>query len=529
MTQEGACRRRRRAPVLAMLLLASLLAALACRGERGAPVTPARPVILVGIDGAEWSVIRELWAKGRLPAMRALAERGTSGTLRTAYAASPVIWTTIATGRLPRAHGITGFVAPTPQGDVPVSSTARRVPALWNMASTAGRRVAVLSWWASWPAEPVRGVVLSDRALMGLPEGVSPPELGARVAAFEQRARARPGDFGGNAASAHRDEVTAEAAVDLADEGYDLMLVYFRSVDIASHLAWRHFRPAGFGPPDPALAGEVPRAYEAVDAAIGRLTAAAPEANFLVVSDHGFHRLRREQLRVTLPFDRVLARLGYLRRDAEGIDWAATRVYVWASHSTSPQQKLRFALAGREPGGTVLPGAREELARSLERDLARVTWADGSPAFRLRQPRPAEARDGVDLVAVVRSEGAGRRLLVDGEPWDGVVEAVSRLSGSHDLHTHGVILAAGPDVVRGAKVEGIHIHDVAPTVLFALGLPVAEDFAGRAWVELFGSELRERQPLRKIRTWGEPSSARARSSTVDEDLVRELRSLGYLQ
>ena len=512
------------------LVLPLLLAALAgCRREPAAPVALAHPVLVVGIDGAEWSVIRELWAQGRLPALRGIAERGTTATLRTAYAASPVIWTTIATGRLPRAHGITGFVAPTPQGDVPVSSTLRRVPALWNMASTAGRRVAVVSWWASWPAEPVRGVVLSDRALMELPERVWPAEFGERLASLQRRALARPNGFGGNPDASRRDQVTAEAAVELAGEGYDLMLVYFRSVDIASHLTWRHFRPAGFGPPDPVLAREVPRTYEATDAAIGRLLAAAPDANVLVISDHGFRRLREEQLRVTLPFEEVLARLGYLERDERGIRWPATRVYVWASHSTAPHQKLRFALAGRERGGSVLPAARAELQEALARDLARVTWADGRPAFRLRSPHPGEAREGADLVVAILAAGAGTRLLLDGEPWDGVVESVSRLSGSHNRNTHGVLLAAGPDIARGAKLDGIHIHDIAPTVLFALGLPVADDFAGKPRVELFGSALRARQPLRRIRTWGEPRSARATASEADAEIERELRSLGYLQ
>jgi predicted AlkP superfamily phosphohydrolase/phosphomutase len=515
----------------ALLLALGAALAAACRSTEG-PAT-ARPVVVVGIDGAEWSVIRELWAEGKLPALRAMADAGIAATLRTDYAISPVIWTTIATGQPPRVHGITDFVVPTPQGDVPVASTLRRVPALWNMASTAGRRVAVVSWWASWPAEAVRGVVVSDRALLPVRDGVFPASFAPRLAALEAAARSRPNRFGGNPATARRDLVTAEAGVALASEGYDLTLVYFRGVDVASHLYWRHFRPRGFAAGDSAEVAahrdEVPRVYEATDAAIGRLRAAVPSANFFVVSDHGFRRMPREEVHVDLPLDRVLERLGWLAHRGGGIDWPRTRAYVWASPSTGRWQKVRFALAGRDSGGTVLPAQRPALRADLERDLARVTWEDGRPVFRLRDPRPREARDGADLVVVVLHAGAGLRLRLDGEPWDGVVEEVSRLSGTHGTDTDGIFLAAGPDVDPAASGRGIHIHDLAPTVLYALGLPVADDFVGRARTELFRQAFRDRQPLRRVATWGKPRQGRATASEADAELVRELKALGYLR
>ena len=140
------------------------------RRAAGAPGPPGRrpPLIVIGIDGGEWKVIHRLWAEGKLPHLKRISEQGVATTLHTAYNSSPVIWTTIATGVAPEVHGITDFVVPTPRGDVPVSSAVRKVPALWNMLSRAGRRVAVLGWWASWPAEKVDGVVLSDRALLDL-------------------------------------------------------------------------------------------------------------------------------------------------------------------------------------------------------------------------------------------------------------------------------------------------------------------------------------------------------------------------
>jgi len=526
-------------PRAGSLVAIALLAAMGCRSRPPTPAGPAHPVIVVGIDGAEWQIIRELWVKGKLPNLKRLADRGTATMLHTEYAMSPVIWTTIATGRPPRVHGITDFVVPTPQGDVPVASTLRRVPALWTMASTAGRRVAVVSWWASWPAERVNGVVVPDRATFdgpggkGFPDSVSPAAAQPRFEALRRAALARPLVFGGNPVTAVRDQVTAELGSALAAERYDLLLVYFRGVDVASHLYWRYFHPEGFtGAPAAdaaAHADEIPRVYEATDAAVGRILAASPQANVLVMSDHGFRRLHEEEVLVTLPFDTVLERLGYATRKGDGYDWPRTRVFTWGSSPSARFKKLRFALAGREAGGTVRPEERAGIQAALERDLRRVSWPGGQPVFRLRPPREREAAEGADLVVAMLTDGASDTLRLDGKPWPGVVSDVSRISGSHGLHTHGVFIAAGPDVLPNAPVRGIHIHDMAPTILFALGLPVADDFAGHAREELFTAEFRQAHPLRHVRTWGEPRPGRVTASAADAEMVKELKALGYLQ
>lgn len=502
------------------------------RGSRNAPRAGAgrNPVVVIGIDGGEWRVVRQLWDEGRLPNLRRLADRGVSGTLRTAYNSSPVIWTTVATGVVPEVHGITDFVVPTPQGDVPISSEVRKVPALWNMTTRAGRRVAVLGWWGSWPAEEVDGVVVTDRALLDLDHRVFPAEYLPRFLENVRAAEADPGLFRFSSEPERRDLAVAETARRLARDRYDLLLVYFRSPDVVSHNAWKGWEPAAFPGADPAelaeLRGEVPRIYEAVDREIGRIVAAAPpEANVFVLSDHGFHAAHPEEVKVLLDMDTLLERLGWLTRDASGaVDLARSTVYTHGTPSFRRPKLLRFA-AGDRLG----PKQRAALRRRLTADLARVAYEGGAPVFWVRDPRPRRGEEGGDLVAVVSPDRATRRLRVDGEPLDGAVEEVSRISGTHTRTTHGIFLAAGPDVDPAADLEGIHIHDVAPTLLFTLGLPVAEDFAGRPWTALFREEFLRANPLRTVRTWGAlEGRGSARSSSADEKLLEELRALGYI-
>jgi predicted AlkP superfamily phosphohydrolase/phosphomutase len=488
------------------------------------------PLLLVGIDGGEWSVVRALWEQDRLPTLRALAARGSSAELRTAYGPSPVIWTTMATGLVPAEHGITDFVVATPRGDVPVSSTLRRAPALWNMLSERDRRVAVLGWWATWPAETVRGVVVSDRYGLTRDGAVAPPEFAQRVAALEGldardgagrfASLATPGEVGA------RDRTMAVVAHELvgARERYDLVLLYFRGVDVVSHGAWKYWRPERF-PPIAAAELEarredVPRAYEAVDRALGRVLEAAgglDRINVLVVSDHGFRAQVPEEVGFFLDFDRVLERLGFLVRSGDGVDREASLAWTVASPHHERTKKVRLA-----------PPGRAATQRRLESELGRVAFADGRPAFRLRAPRPSEAAEGADTVAVVEDPAVPGSLRLDGAPWPESGWSVWAVSGTHRPRTHGLLIAAGPDLARGADLGRVSIHDVAPTVLYALGLPYGRDFAGRPVAALFTAEFRARTPLRAIDTWGRRAAGGPADSPADGALLEQLRALGYL-
>ena len=105
-----------------------------------------------------------LMSEGKLPHFAELRRQGAYGKLRSQRPIlSPIIWTTIATGKTPDQHGIGHFVATTPTGEeLPVTSQMRQVEAIWNIVSDADREVAVVGWWATWPPERVNGSIVSD-------------------------------------------------------------------------------------------------------------------------------------------------------------------------------------------------------------------------------------------------------------------------------------------------------------------------------------------------------------------------------
>lgn len=138
----------------------------------------SRPLLVVGWDGADWELVDRLLARQRLPNLARLLQRGTAADLTPVRPlVSPLIWTTIATGMPPEVHGIFDFLRQSVDREEPVRSTDRRVPALWNILSALGVPVGVVAWWATWPAEPVRGFVVSDRVAYQLHAAESRPNL----------------------------------------------------------------------------------------------------------------------------------------------------------------------------------------------------------------------------------------------------------------------------------------------------------------------------------------------------------------
>jgi Flp pilus assembly protein TadD/predicted AlkP superfamily pyrophosphatase or phosphodiesterase len=291
-----------------------------------------RPVIFLGLDGADWQLLDRYMLAGSMPQLAALVKEGAGGVLESIHPPlSPLVWTTMMTGLSPLDHGILDFTRfdPATGQKEPITSDERLEPAIWNMASDAGRSVASVGLWATYPAERVNGLMVSDRLFSFLfneaaPEaGVVFPkereawardalrraESGVGLAqlreympwldAAEYDAHAHTQDPYGHPISALRrilvetrvfDELGSEYA---RSEKPDLTIVYLEGTDSIGHV----FAP--FAPPrqpevseeDYARYHEVPERYfRYVDSLIGKYRALAEErgAVLMIASDHGF-------------------------------------------------------------------------------------------------------------------------------------------------------------------------------------------------------------------------------------------------
>lgn len=122
------------------------------------------PVAIIGMDGLDWRIVRQMMGNGELKNIKKVIDSGVSAEMQTLEPMlSPAIWTTMATGVLPETHGITWFMVKDAAGNmIPVTSAQRRVKAIWNIVSEENRTIDLVGWWGTWPAERVRGRIISD-------------------------------------------------------------------------------------------------------------------------------------------------------------------------------------------------------------------------------------------------------------------------------------------------------------------------------------------------------------------------------
>ena len=313
-----------------MTLLAATLPAF---GSSPRPPAASRPrVILVGWDGADWKLLDPLVKGGLLPNLAALVARGRTWDLESLNPMiSPLIWTTIATGRSPVDHGVADFqeLDPKTRARLPISGWSRKVPAVWNVASEKGLKVGVVGWWATWPAERVNGFFVSDRAspvlfpaevLSGSPALTWPEGLadGVRLVArrdgtpgfdeVSQALRVTKAEFDVAVAATKglSDPITgyqkivgstrvyARTALELYDrEKPDLLMVYFEGTDEIGHLLARFYPPKlpNISEEDfRKYGGGVVAYFQEADRILGEFMKRAETAgaNLVLLSDHGF-------------------------------------------------------------------------------------------------------------------------------------------------------------------------------------------------------------------------------------------------
>jgi len=322
---------------------------------------------LVGVDGADWDLMERLLARGDLPNFRTLKESGAWGPIETLRPTlSPAIWTSMVTGTRPRRHGVQGFTTRRLRGveeslprlrplnrvglpflltrleasgqifEAPITGFTRRVPAFWNVATARGSPVSVVNWWGTWPAEPILGDVVSERAyyhellhrgqptaergltypedlyaqvapLIVLPDDVTLADAQAfmeiTAAEFEPMRVKHPSRRTGIAneftyflSTFATEERLALHLLERSERRYGQpadLLVLFRLVDKTCHTALVYSELVdehpGASPDELRRYGRVvSEAYRTVDRALGRIREAFGEGNVIVVSDHGF-------------------------------------------------------------------------------------------------------------------------------------------------------------------------------------------------------------------------------------------------
>lgn len=532
-------------------------------------------VIVLGWDSATFDVTDPLIEQGRLPVLASLVERGRSAPLRSTWPPmTDCAWTSAFTGLNPGAHGIFGswYRAPGSYECRYFSSRDRRAPALWEL--TEGVRHLVWNIPMSFPASKVEGAMLSG---YGAPPGArisEPADLQDRLTErwslddiLDRAPHSTLERFLDDLIRGLR--VQGEALPwAIRESGAEAVSVVWPHVDRAQHFFWK------FRGTDHPLAGAVDQVYEAMDAATGAIVAAFPEANVLVVSDHGAGDLYADvnvgawlaksgyanygapkrsgkaklaELAWALPPS--VRRLG--RRLAPGVarsamserlagalgsfDWGSTQAFL-GFHSD-----LWLNLEGREPQGTVPPERADEVLDEIVAGLLELEDpATGRRVF-AGAHRRADIYSGpaADLApdVILDTWSAGYRVAPARPEGDDVIIPPAPLAGvdaawSADHRPLGIWVAAGPAfAASAARDDELQLYDVAPTCLALLGQPVPDGLDGKPATGHFTESFLRANPVRRAEASKTREGDGAPEYSEDEAaaVAEHLKDLGYIE
>ncbi len=407
-----------------------------------------RRVILLGLDGADWRVIDPMAAAGALPNFARLKAEGVTAPMHTISPFSPVVWTSIATGMDPGRHSVQYFSEMySPHLDVtvqrlnfnfleplmsrvlekiPVSSTTRTAKAIWEILDIFGRRSLVINWWASFPTEPCKGILISNYAmpwdelsperiarLGGAGQRVYPEEVWPEVVSVMQEAvRDRASASSGEGTDLEkkitntdfwdlRDRIVEDLFLRFDRPDYSLSALYLQGIDTTSH----HMSESVFGankdlPRDPKVGPGViaqkqamlEAVYARMDTLLGTLMGKLADGDLMVVvSDHGWRYDGTSHWRMP---DAIFALFGSAVR--RGFSPGPVQVY-----DVAPTLLHYFGLpVSREMPGRILDAVFTAEANEL---LPRVTVPSYGP--RVRRVRLMDAAMDAEYRAKLKSLG----------------------------------------------------------------------------------------------------------------------------
>jgi predicted AlkP superfamily phosphohydrolase/phosphomutase len=491
--------------------------------------------VIFGVDGLAFRIIKPLMERGELPNFQKLRDEGCEAILESKYPPlTPPAWTSISTGLKPARHGVYDYWVYTEEPKkgitrgVHVQTTRRAEKAIWNILSEYGKQVLVVNVPATYPPEPVNGIMVSGYLTPGTDLDFTYPtsfkEELFRVAPHYQIVP-------GPEYEPLRLKLQVGAMVDvlmrmteqrtklimhlLKEKPWDFCYLAYVCSDRLQHQLWEEAI---------ALDPRTNAYYKMLDDALGQIMALlGPEDLLFVVSDHGFRghssyfdineylvnkgllRLGEKVLAARRRAGRssmlkhVANRLG-LRPLARRLKRSLKAKGVWSAEgveATRPlledidwEHTLAYApsFSGFQGGYAdvfLSPDITQEQIDELCADLRKqkdpkngqplidelfTTEVFGEGPYAPREPH---------LLLLAREGITFRMELGNSRVW----EDIGKTFGSH--HKDGVLYAYGPNFKRGFKAPNAEVYDVVPTLLQAMGLPFPCTFDGRVLQDLF--------------------------------------------
>lgn len=532
--------------------------------------------VLIGLDGATFTILDPLMEEGIMPFLKEFVASGTRGELRSVVPPlTPPAWTSLVTGRSPGNHGVFDFFRPV-SADSPYMqvTTSHDVHAetIWSIASRYGLKVASLNFPLMFPPPIINGYVVPGGWMpwRQLRLGCYPSDLYDRLKSlpgFNARELAMDPALEAKAIEGcsqdeyedwielhiRREQHWAEILRHLmAHDPCELTGILFDGVDKLQHLCWRFL--------DPACLSNSPSRWEQrirelclqyfrqLDELLAEVVAMSDrDANIAIVSDHGFGATME-----VFYVNNWLQQHGYLtwaddqvfqeqQPEELGIRMVARYSYLvdrdrTTAYATTPSSNgihIVMADGHHSPG---VPGEdyhrfRDQLMTSLRRFNDRESSEPVVSRIWTREEAFAGPYQSFapDLTLALRDGGQVSIL-----PSDVPLKRRREPKGTH--RPQGVFIAGGRGVRPGVILPQLSILDVAPVLLYCLGLPIPDDLEGHLPTGMFDQSMLRKQPVRNRRptepmeaAQGDAPESLTLSPEDEASIVERLRTLGYIE
>ncbi len=532
------------------------------------------PTLLIGLDGATFTVLDPLMEDGAMPFLRELAGQGARAELlSTPNPLTPPAWISMITGRSPGSHGVFDFIwaeqRKTNHYFTLYNFRDIRCETIWSIVSRQQGRAGSLNFPMMSPPPAISGYVVPGLvSWKHMRRNVCPRELYAELQTLpdfnvkdlawdfdlEKKAeRGIPEEEYENWVRFHIQREKQWFAILrhlMKHHPCDLTAILLDGTDKILHMGWRFLDPscsnAGLSASERRTRDLCIEYFRELDRFLKETaTLAGPEARIFVTSDHGFgpswfvfrvNTWLHEHGYLTW---RVLDDMAEKDRESAKrlvdkhfvmLDWEKTTAY--ARTVTSNGVYIRVA---RRPGD---PGVAADRYESFRTELIRKLLEVREPVSGERIIRkiltreeafPGEHNDQAPDLTLVMAD-YGFVSILDKTP---AVVRRPHPAGTH--YPEGVFVAAGKGIKKGMQAPQFSILDVAPTLLYSLGLEIPQDFEGRLPKEIFKPQFLQEHPVRigaptrSVDSVGLKEEPETFSEEEEKQIFEQMKALGYLE
>lgn len=510
-------------------------------------------VLVIGLDGATWSLLRKWIYDNHLPTLKHLINNGAYGRLRSVI--PPVTapaWVSFATGKNPGKHGI--FEFRNLNGRL-INSLCVKEERVWDIISKKGLSVCLINVPVTYPPRPINGIMISSFLTpLGKKDYVYPPTIlkeiegiGYRIdLPFKVKNLLHVDDryFLNNRVSLYRE------VLDIMEKRYkttlhlmkkkrwDFFMVVFKETDVIQHLFWNS-------------KNTMLKFYVQLDSYLSDIIEFFKKTHnynekvyIIILSDHGFgpsatksfnlygwflrnypsllinsnwHLIKRLLIKkVYMLIHPILMKLGIFKK----ADYSKIKTRISYKININNRRIIKIGLT------IYIPNVKPILLKKIVEELREVKDRDGKRIFKgvwLRE----KIYHGYRIESLPHIF-----MLLDPEyelSWEETYtlwKKIKRpkLPGDHQSFPEGILMMQGEGIKRGYNIlSDISIYDVAPTILYLLGLEIPSDMDGHVIIEAFEEDYIEKHPVTISDKFNLAEDLRLKILRIRQNLLKRLK------